>query len=185
MSRVQIPFVVDDISALARSLSRQLADAGSSAAHTELLNMLARSAGFRNFQHYRAQHDAHAALERPAAPPPPEVNLARLRRVIRAFGPDGTLLRWPSKLSEQTLCTWVMWSRVPPHRTFTERELNGILAELHAFGDHALIRRELVNHRLMTRPADCSAYQRIEREPPPEALALIRHLGRRGLPARG
>ena len=176
MSKVSIPFVADDISALARSLRRQLADV-QAPGHCELLDMLSRAAGFRNFQHYRAQAHAHGALERPDAPSP-DVDLGRLRRVARAFDAEGRLSRWPSKLSEQTPCLWVLWSRLPPRESWKEREFNERLIALHGFGDHALLRRELVNHGLVSRPLDCSVYQRIERKPPAEAAALIRHLAR-------
>jgi len=175
MSRVPIPFVADDISALARSLRRQLDDAPG---HCEMLDMLSRAAGFRNFQHYRAQASARRSLAH-RAPLAPEVDLARLGRVARAFDVHGRLTRWPSKLSEQTPSLWALWARIPPRRVFTEPELNALLKAEHDFGDHALLRRELVNHGLVSRPPDCSSYRRVEREPPAEALALIRHLADR------
>jgi hypothetical protein len=47
---------------------------------------------------------------------------------------------------------------------------------LHRFGDSALLRRELFDGGWVSRTPDGSDYRRIEREPPPEALALIQHL---------
>jgi len=183
MSKVSIPFVADDISALARSLRRQLADVAGPG-HCELLDMLSRAAGFRNFQHYRAQVHAGEALERPVAPSP-DVDLARVRRLVRAFGRDGRLTRWPAKLSEQTPCLWVLWSRLPPRQPLTERELNGLLAALHGFGDHALLRRELVNHGLVTRPPDCSVYRRVGRPPEGAVVAAAAGVADLGPPPDG
>jgi hypothetical protein len=54
MSRTLLPFNSDDISSLARSLKAQLANCESQPSHLELLNMLVRANGYRNFQHYRA-----------------------------------------------------------------------------------------------------------------------------------
>jgi hypothetical protein len=89
------------------------------------------------------------------------------------------LLRWPGKFSDRQPCLWVLWSRLPPRQTFTEAEISRLLQEHHRFGDHALLRRELVDGGWMTRTADGRVYRRLERRPPPEALALIRYLSER------
>ncbi|MFZ5426161.1 MAG: DUF2087 domain-containing protein [Thermodesulfobacteriota bacterium] len=54
MSREPLSLPVPDISAFARTLRGMLAGHGDVPSHLELLNMLARSAGWRNFQHFRA-----------------------------------------------------------------------------------------------------------------------------------
>lgn len=71
MSRIPLPFHCEDISALARSLNAQLTHADSRPGHVELLNMLARGGGYRNFQHFRAQFAARAQLEQAPAIPDP------------------------------------------------------------------------------------------------------------------
>ena len=50
MSKDPIPLYAPDISQYARSLSRQLLTAGEPPSHLALLNMLAKSGGFRNYQ---------------------------------------------------------------------------------------------------------------------------------------
>lgn len=179
MSKLDIPFLADDISAVAKSLRAQLAAAGQPPGHCEMLTMLARSAGYRNFQHYRAQIEARDRLARPPVPAP-AVDHVRLTQILRCFGPQARLARWPSKFSHQEPCLWVLWSRIPARRTFTEREINALLTANHDFGDHALLRRELVDHGMMVRAVDGSAYRRVERQPPAEALALIRLLAEAG-----
>ena len=52
--------------------------------------------------------------------------------------------------------------------------MNAVLMRHNGFGDHVLIRRELVNMGLLTRTPDCRVYRRMEKRPPPEARALIR-----------
>jgi len=178
MSRTLLPFHTDDISALARALGGQLRDCGHVPGHVELLNMLARAGGSRNFQHFRAQAAARAALETPPEAEPP-VDYVRLRRSLRLFDADGRLLHWPPKLRERELCLWVLWAAVPPRRGLAEKEVNRLLDARHDFGDYALLRRWLVDLGLMERTRDGSVYRRIERRPPPEARALIGVLARR------
>jgi hypothetical protein len=178
MSRTVFPFVAKDVSSLARALSRELEECDRKPGHVQLLNMLTRSAGYKNFQHFRAQFDAQDRLER--EPPVPEpVDHVRVERVTRHFDVTGNLVRWPAKASERLLCLWHFWSRIPAGVVHTEKQINEILNEHHGFGDHALLRRELYDHQLVLRTPDGREYRRIERRPPADALALIRHLDTR------
>jgi hypothetical protein len=177
MSRTLLPFHSDDISALARSLKGQLANCDSQPSHLELLNMLVRSIGYRNFQHYRAQLAARGMLEnRTHAPEPEQVDFVRVKRLLRMFDPGGKLARWPSKRSQQEICLWVIWSKLPARQILTEKEINLLLNENHLFGDHALLRRWLCDYGMMSRTRDGSEYRRVEKHPPAEALELIRQL---------
>ena len=175
MSRTPLPFHAQDISALARSLKTQLATAEQPPGHLALLNMLARSAGARNFQHLRAQGLARERLEAPAEPPP-AVDAVMLERLVRHFDADGRMLRWPPRASQVEPCLWVLWSRLPARLAMTEREIGERLGRLHVFGDHALLRRALADYGLVTRTADGGEYRRVESAPQPLALALIRRV---------
>lgn len=179
MTRSALPFHTPDISALARSLHGQLAG-NPAPGHVEMLNMLARAGGYRNFQHFRAQSAARDRLDAPAVPPhPPEpVDYVKVRRLLRFFDDAGRLIRWPPKRSYQELCLWVLWSKLPARRVFNELEVNGLLKPLHLFGDHALLRRWLCDYGMMTRTVDGGEYRRVEQKPPADAAALIRQLGR-------
>lgn len=178
MSRTVFPFAAQDVSALAKSLTRELEACDGKPGHVQLLNMLTRAVGYRNFQHFRAQHAAGDRLD--AAPGPADpVDHLLVERVARCFDAAGRLVRWPSKPSHQVLALWGLWSRIPHGVVMTEQQISALLKTLHLFGDHALLRRELFNRRLVWRTPDCRGYERIERAPPPEALALIRGLGRK------
>ena len=179
MSRTPLPFATSDISALARSLARQSADHDGAPGHVEWLNMLARAAGFSNFQHFRAQAEARERLEAPPPPPPEPIDMVRLARIARYFDEAGRLIRWPGKASHRPDCLWVMWSRMPAGEVLHEREVSERLAAEHLFGDHALLRRELVDAGLMRRTIDGREYRRIEQAPPAEARELIRLVSRR------
>lgn len=174
MSRPIFPFVAGDISALARSLHRELGAHEGMPGHVELLNMLARAAGYRNFQHFRAQFAARERLEAAPGAPADPVDFGRVEKAMRYFDAEGRLAEWPAKASIQALCLWGLWSRLPAEGQFGEREFSERLQRMHGFGDHALLRRRLVDDGLVSRSPDGSDYRRIERQPGPEALALIR-----------
>jgi hypothetical protein len=181
MSRPVFPFAVGDISVLARSLHAQLAQREGVPGHVELLNMLARAGGFRNYQHFRASREAEDRLQSPPIAPV-MVDHAQVEKIARHFDAEMRLLRWPAKLSHQTPCLWVLWSQLPPRDSFGEKQISALLDERHLFGDAALLRRELVDGGWLRRNPDGSDYRRIEREPPPEVLALLQKLRPR-LPA--
>jgi hypothetical protein len=177
MSRTTFPFAAHDVSILARSLSRELEALSQKPSHVQMLNMLARSAGYQNYQHFRAQAQAQDRLDHPPAPPAPAVvDLRRVERTARHFTPSGQLIRWPPKAHQRLLCLWVLWSVLPPAQVLNEAQINERLTAEHLFGDHALLRRELFDNGLVTRTPDCRQYRRLEQPPPAEAAALIRHI---------
>lgn len=178
MSRVAIPFSAGDLSALARSLRDQLVHCDHTPSHLELLNMLARCAGHRNYQSLRAQAAAEHRLQT-AEPPAPPVDFVQVKRLAAYFDATGRLKSWPAKESLRTLCLWVFWSKLPPREALSEAKLNTQLKADHLFGDHALVRRELCDHGLVSRTPDGRQYKRVERQPPAEAAALIHHLSGR------
>ena len=175
MPRTFLPFAVDDISALARSLRSQLAARTDPPGHVEMLNMLARAAGARNFQHFRAQTTAEPSS--PAPETEPEPDFALVERTARHFDAEGRLASWPARTSLQSLALWGLWSRIPAEAVFTEVGFNQKLNAISQIGDPALLRRSMVHAGLVSRTDDCRDYRRIERGPPPEARALIRRLG--------
>ncbi|MBX9595699.1 MAG: DUF2087 domain-containing protein [Roseomonas sp.] len=177
MSRTPLPYNTGDISTLARSLRAQLAGRSEPPGHVDLLNMLARATGCRNFQHFRAQAVAQNQLEHAPPPPPPvAIDHAKILRIARCFDGAGCLVRWPAKLSERQPSLWVLWSRFPAGQVLSEPQVNQVLREHHRFGDHVLLRREMCDLGLLTRTRDGREYRRVEGKPPEAALALIRHL---------
>ena len=180
MPKTLIAFASADMSALARSLREQLTALGEIPSHVQLLNMLAKANGFRNFQHLKAEADTApiAAMSAPTPPPPP-IDEARIARVAGHFGADGTLLRWPSRTNHQELCVWVLWARYPAREVMDERGISAWLNERHTFGDAALLRRTMVTMGLVTRTQDGREYRRVEQKPPPELVALLARMDAR------
>jgi hypothetical protein len=175
MTRPVFPFCSNDISELARALHRELAACDHTPGHLELLNMLARAGGSKNFQHFRAQVVAEKRLLE-SGETPPAVDYVELQRLSRYFDANGRWLRWPTKYSHQVACLWVMWSKISPRETFSEKQINELLRANHLFNDPALLRREMKDQGMLTRSLNGSEYRRVERKPPDTALGLIRFL---------
>jgi hypothetical protein len=212
MTRTVVPYSAPDLSALARLLERALADHqithGRLPGHVEMMNLLARGAGKRNLQELQAEvarnaspagegatpsavgsdfwFDAPELLDpvtTPVEPAPPELT-DRASKTLKCFDFSGRLTRWPPKLSQQTLAMWVLWTRFDARRVYTESEVNHVLKAWHVYGDHATLRRELINHKLMTRKDDCSEYRKLAQWPAEEAQGLLRALRKRQAPYR-
>lgn len=175
MSRTPIPFQADDVSALSRSLTRQLSELDHVPGHVEMLNLLARATGFRNFQALRASHLAREQLAAPV-PQPSQLDYTRIRQLRRYFDESGRLARWPGKFNHRQVCTWVVWSRLPARRTLSEKQINEAIQSTETIGDHVLLRRALVDCGLLSRTPDGGEYCRNERQPPEEMTVLLRHL---------
>ncbi len=197
MTRTALPYAAPDLSALARLLERALLDHqvthGRLPGHVEMMNLLARGAGHRNLQALQAAtlsvatappapatdawFDAPVVAEAEPAPPVVAPALStHARKALEHFDAAGRLERWPLKLSVQRLAMWVLWTRFDARRVYTEREVNQILKGWHLYGDHVTLRRELINHQLMTRKSDCSEYRKLALEPDDEVRSLLQAL---------
>ena len=191
MRRLPLSLTVPDASLFARALGLQLKTrhaAGSPPpGHLELLNLMARALGHRNLQSLQAEKRAPQAAM-PALPnlpnlpnlalaaedrPAPPALTENARKALMQFDSRGRLQRWPTKFSVQKLAMWVLWTLFDGRRVYTEREVNEILKAANAFGDHVTLRRELINHQLMSRLSDCSAYRKLNPRPDDETRHLL------------
>jgi hypothetical protein len=175
MSRTAIPLRVDDLSPFAKTLRHGLTQHEGVPSHVELLNLLAKAAGFQNYQHLRADAGTAGRLAI-AAEAAPRADLAQVERATRYFDDGGVLQSWPARFNLQLLCLWVLWSRLLPDTSYTEREISDLLHDWHEFGDHALLRRAMFEAKLVDRTTDGRAYRRIEQAPPPELKPLLQFL---------
>ena len=178
MTREAVPLVLPDVAVFARALGRSLLERQTGQAdapgHVELLNLIARAAGRRSYQALRAAAKlpaAAAALD--AAPVAPALTPAA-RKALTQFDAHGRLVRWPHKFSVQRLAMWILWTQFDARRVYTEREVNEIIKRWHTWGDHVTLRRELINHRLLTRKSDGSEYRKLPARPDEEARWLLR-----------
>ena len=71
------------------------------------------------------------------------------RKVIRSFMPDGRCETLPAQVKKRMIIYHEIYSRFDPSRTYTEREVNAIIAELH--DDFCTVRRAFVGMGWMQR----------------------------------
>lgn len=166
--REPISLTIPDLSAFSRDLARALAD-NPTPGHLALLNMIARAAGYANFQHLRAQHSARAAVMAEAAGP----DWQRLLEALRHFDDKGSLIRWPAKTVMQYLCVSALWARLPKGQVMTERQISALLNGWHSFGDAAILRRTMVERKRLSRTPDGREYLRVESAISRDEAALI------------
>jgi hypothetical protein len=102
-----LAFTAPSISALAKSLCDQFATANAAPSHLQMLNWLARGAGHRNYQAFRAAAVAAPAsavaaptpAKRSATPQSPAALSAHATKALMQFDEAGRLVRWPSKFA--------------------------------------------------------------------------------------
>lgn len=165
MSRDTIQLTIPDLSRFAKALRAELETPPS---HLETLGLLARAAGYRNYQHLRAAHE-----------PAPLADQKRVARALAHFDGQGQLMRWPGKTQIQALCLWAIWAQIPARESFSERQISTRIDACCLFKDAAQIRRSMIENRMLTRTLDGAVYTRLEQAPSPEGKALIAQLNGR------
>lgn len=169
MSRTPLPLVIEDLSTFATALRKSWPD--DPPGQSQALTLIAKAAGYRNHQHLKADAQTDAPLDKPA--------VRRIEDALRVFDDAGIMQRWPKKTSVQRLCLVWFWSRLPSRRDLTEKEVNESLKAGEAFGDHVLLRRSLIDGRLVNRTKDGHIYRRCEIRPTAEERAVMRSLSER------
>ncbi len=185
MTRQPVPLAFADTSACAKSLKRSL-DARHAAgqappSHLEMLNLLARAAGWRNYQALKARGDnpllkIEHDVDIPSASEPNIDLTATARKALTQFDAAARLVRLPHKFSVQRMAMWALWTDFEDNRQYSEKEVNAVLNARHTFGDYATLRRELVNMQLLARLSDCSRYWKLSQEVPSEVQGFLQAL---------
>ena len=177
MPRQSLALSIPDVSAFARTLGLALQQRAATRpappGHVEMLNLIARALGHRNIQALRAVPAPPASATSVLKDDAPTPLGATARKALMQFDAQGRLVRWPIKYSVQTMVMWALWTRFEARRTYTEKEVNAILKDAQTYGDHVTLRRELINHRLMSRKSDCSEYRKLAARPDEETRAFV------------
>src|SRR5512140_320093 len=88
-----------------------------------------------------------------------------IQRTLNRLLANGPLTAVPKRPADQELLGLLAAARLEPHRTYTEQEINDVLAAwLETFTepygiDHVTLRRMVVDMRLVTRTTSGSMYQ--------------------------
>ena len=162
-----------------------------------MLNWLAKAAGHQNYQSLRAQASSAPVTLRSSSAvetvdesakalaittikaPKTEDDIALSAHAAQAlthYDSDGKLTRWPYKFAVQRVAMWGLWIRFDSKRRYTEKEVNSLLNAWHLYGDHATLRRELINMGLLARKPDCSVYWKNAQRPSDEVQVFLRAL---------
>ena len=73
-------------------------------------------------------------------------------------GLDGPLSTYPGREKRRLIVLKQISERFTPHRTYSEKEVNAILAAV--YEDHVLLRRQLIDYGFLSRRPDGSEYRR-------------------------
>jgi len=101
------------------------------------------------------------------------------KKIVAEYTVSGRLTRFPSK--EKRWLAILRWlaTRFEPGRRYSEREVNVVLTDVHLFGDHCTLRRELVEMKMLERTDGGAEYRKLPRRPDAEAMGLMRALRER------
>lgn len=82
-------------------------------------------------------------------------------RIDQFLDDDGRIIKLPSKHKPRRAILEYLITKFEPDTVYTERQVNDICDRWHTFNDFFLVRRELVDERLLGRERDGSRYWRI------------------------
>jgi hypothetical protein len=179
-SRDLVSFSVSDISSLAKSLRAAIAE-NAAPSQVQMLNWLAKAAGFQNFQSLRAATEtqsicaANVVTSKEKSEPLLALS-AHAAKALTQFDEQGRLHKWPHKFAVQRIAMWGLWLRFDAKKRYTEKDVNSVLKAWHTYGDYATLRRELVNMQLLARKSDCSEYWKVAQRPSDEVKAFLHAL---------
>lgn len=175
MTRDVISLTIPDLSQFTKALRADLLSRDAIPSHASLLSAISKAAGYDNHQHLKASK--------------PQTSDPQLTKALRAFDPPGIMVHWPKQTTTQGLCLFAFWVQFPANLNLSEKEINAVLKAGHGFGDHPLLRRSLIDHKLLTRTLDGKIYRRLKppaRSSPRSANAALLPLkGRRAFFQKG
>lgn len=82
------------------------------------------------------------------------------------------LTAFPAKRKMKLYALLYLAQKIEAGKDFTEREINDILLDWHAFADPATLRRELYDYHFLDRSRDGKVYRLAEKQPTSEELGL-------------
>lgn len=83
--------------------------------------------------------------------------------VKRFLDEEGMIAQLPAKGKPRLDVLEYLAEKFETGRDYREKEVNAIISGWHTFGDYFLLRRELIDHRLLLRTPDGSRYWKEEK----------------------
>ena len=78
-----------------------------------------------------------------------------MKKVIDEFD---KIIRWPKKSSDKENVISFLSTKFKFDKKYSEKEINDIINQFHVFNDIALLRRELISRRYLSRTNNGSQY---------------------------
>ena len=83
-----------------------------------------------------------------------------MKDVEKFLDKDGKIRSWPSKTNFKVQVLKYLVSKFELGKDYKEKEVNDIIEEWHTFGDHFLLRRGMIENKLLFRTRNGSKYWR-------------------------
>ena len=154
MTKEVFPFGVPDISALAKHIKKEIDD-NQTPSHLEVLNILARGAGFKNFQYMCIY--AHITLSIDKV-------LENLEKIKNYFNKKSGITTIFSKLLLQNLVIHYIWERLEDYKKWCKIEINQKLNMLYSVVDVTMSCSHQIQGEYLEQSCDCSDYEILPRE---------------------
>lgn len=90
--------------------------------------------------------------------------LEEINEIKQFLDNSGKIIQLPQKEKTKVKTLRYLAEKFQEDRSYTEKEVNDVCSQWNTFGDFFLLRRELVDHGLLCREADGSAYWRPEKQ---------------------
>ena len=74
---------------------------------------------------------------------------------------EGRVTVWPKKHARKEAVLHYLAEKLEEDRVYTEKEVNTLLDQWHTFNDYFLLRRSLIEARLLTRDAYGKEYRKV------------------------
>ena len=86
--------------------------------------------------------------------------MTELEEIKNFLDDSGKIKSWPSKYSKKVMVLEYLATKFEPGVDYTEKQVNEIINNWHKFNDYFILRRGLVDLKLLFRERDGSRYWR-------------------------
>lgn len=87
-----------------------------------------------------------------------------MSKLINFLDDEGKVKAWPSKKAMKIEVLNYIAGKFEEQRLYSEKEVNQLIEEWHLFGDYFMIRRGMIDYKMLGRTRNGSQYWKIESE---------------------
>lgn len=86
----------------------------------------------------------------------------RDNRITYFLDDEGRIKAWPAKKAKKLAVLIYLSEKFEVGRTYTEKEINEVIEQWHTFGDLFILRRGMIDEKLLSRTPNGASYWREE-----------------------